>query len=436
MAAVIYNRLSEKMPLGIDASTRFAVNKWTGPLTKSDLEDDSPYNTRKAVGLPPGPIASPGLAVAQGCFGARGRGLSVLRAEDDAGNHFFTRDYEEFLQARRTPRRDAGPRGAEGHAVKGRRGRLRTKVVGRCGVGGATVTFRGRTEHEHKGAGGSDLRGAPGWWRYLGTPLLTRCSPRIHNVAFAARDLDLCYLAFDVQPDRLGEAVGGLVGARSAGGERDRPLQRGCAASRGTPRPPCRTGGSGEHPGVGGGPVRRLQHGRVRLPYERGTRLGHGRLREPDVWCWVLEERLGRWSRASCESAPSRYGCTTAPAVAPKPSAEPPGTGARRRARPSAIEELRTSAAAADLIVNATSAGCTTPSRNLAVFVDRVGKKHMVMELLYGTRTSDLLRGAQLRGALTSDGAEMLVQQATVSFELWTGIPAPVELMRQEVKRA
>jgi len=62
VSAVIYNRLKMGEPLGIDATTRFATNNWTEPLTESDLESDSPYNTRNHQGLPPGPIGSPGLA--------------------------------------------------------------------------------------------------------------------------------------------------------------------------------------------------------------------------------------------------------------------------------------------------------------------------------------------------------------------------------------
>lgn len=61
IARVIYNRLAKNMTLGIDASTRFAVNKTNGePLTVSDLNSDSPWNTRKVAGLPPTPISSPG----------------------------------------------------------------------------------------------------------------------------------------------------------------------------------------------------------------------------------------------------------------------------------------------------------------------------------------------------------------------------------------
>jgi UPF0755 protein len=62
IAAVIYNRLREGIPLGIDATIRFATGNFEEPLTESELAVDSPYNTRLNAGLPPGPISSPGLA--------------------------------------------------------------------------------------------------------------------------------------------------------------------------------------------------------------------------------------------------------------------------------------------------------------------------------------------------------------------------------------
>lgn len=62
IAAVVYNRLREGMPLGIDATVRFATGNYEQPLTESELAVDSPYNTRLNAGLPPGPISSPGLA--------------------------------------------------------------------------------------------------------------------------------------------------------------------------------------------------------------------------------------------------------------------------------------------------------------------------------------------------------------------------------------
>jgi UPF0755 protein len=62
VAAVIYNRLHEGMPLGIDATIRYATGNYESPLTESELATESPYNTRTHGGLPPGPIGNPGLA--------------------------------------------------------------------------------------------------------------------------------------------------------------------------------------------------------------------------------------------------------------------------------------------------------------------------------------------------------------------------------------
>ncbi len=63
IAAVIYNRLKDGTPLGIDATTRYALNKPSGALLQSELDDvESPYNTRKRAGLPPTPIGNPGIS--------------------------------------------------------------------------------------------------------------------------------------------------------------------------------------------------------------------------------------------------------------------------------------------------------------------------------------------------------------------------------------
>lgn len=65
IAAVIYNRLKEGIPLGIDATLRYELKNWTEPLKVSELEADTPYNTRTNAGLPPSPIGNPGLASLQ-----------------------------------------------------------------------------------------------------------------------------------------------------------------------------------------------------------------------------------------------------------------------------------------------------------------------------------------------------------------------------------
>jgi UPF0755 protein len=65
VASVIYNRLHDGTPLGIDATTRFQYNDWIHPIRSSWLRSPSRYNTRIHDGLPPGPIGSPGIASIQ-----------------------------------------------------------------------------------------------------------------------------------------------------------------------------------------------------------------------------------------------------------------------------------------------------------------------------------------------------------------------------------
>jgi UPF0755 protein len=62
VSGILWKRYDAGRGLDVDATVRYALNKPTGPLTKADLESTSPYNTRKFAGLPPGPIANPGLA--------------------------------------------------------------------------------------------------------------------------------------------------------------------------------------------------------------------------------------------------------------------------------------------------------------------------------------------------------------------------------------
>ncbi len=93
IARVIYNRLGQGMPLGIDATSRYWA-ELTGE--EVDFESDSPYNTRRDPGLPPTPIAAPGAAAILAALGpADGPWIYyVLEAE---GRHFFTASNAEFL---------------------------------------------------------------------------------------------------------------------------------------------------------------------------------------------------------------------------------------------------------------------------------------------------------------------------------------------------
>ena len=97
VAAVIYNRLHARMPLGIDATLRYGLDiPPTQAITKRELASSSPYNTRRYPGLPPTPIANPGLAsIKAAAHPARTDYLYFVRKPDHV-HHFFTSSYTAF----------------------------------------------------------------------------------------------------------------------------------------------------------------------------------------------------------------------------------------------------------------------------------------------------------------------------------------------------
>jgi UPF0755 protein len=68
VCSVYYNRLRQSIPLGVDATLLYALGRLTPAPTFAELSLDSPYNTRKHVGLPPGPISNPGKAAILSCI--------------------------------------------------------------------------------------------------------------------------------------------------------------------------------------------------------------------------------------------------------------------------------------------------------------------------------------------------------------------------------
>ena len=99
VAAVIYNRLRKRLPLGIDATIRYGLAiEPTEAIRRSHLESDSPYNTRNRLGLPPTPIGNPGLAsIEAAAHPARVDYLYFVR-KPDCKTHFFTASEQKFLR--------------------------------------------------------------------------------------------------------------------------------------------------------------------------------------------------------------------------------------------------------------------------------------------------------------------------------------------------
>ena len=97
IARVIYNRLDQGMALGIDATVIYALGERKNSLTASDLEIDSPFNTRRVAGLPPTPIGAPGAeAIRAAASPVEGPWLYYVLSDCD-GRHAFSVDYNDFL---------------------------------------------------------------------------------------------------------------------------------------------------------------------------------------------------------------------------------------------------------------------------------------------------------------------------------------------------
>jgi UPF0755 protein len=99
VAAVIYNRLAQGMPLGIDATLRYGLGiEGTRPITAAQLKNQTPYNTSIRKGLPPTPIGNPGVASMQAAAHPAAVDYLYYVRKPDGVHHFFTADEAEFCR--------------------------------------------------------------------------------------------------------------------------------------------------------------------------------------------------------------------------------------------------------------------------------------------------------------------------------------------------
>jgi UPF0755 protein len=94
IAAVYLNRLKIGMKLDADPTVMYAVGKNQGPVLWKDLEADSPYNTYRRVGLPPGPISNFGKASLEAVLNPDSVDFLYFVAKND-GTHAFARTLSE-----------------------------------------------------------------------------------------------------------------------------------------------------------------------------------------------------------------------------------------------------------------------------------------------------------------------------------------------------
>jgi shikimate dehydrogenase len=213
----------------------------------------------------------------------------------------------------------------------------------------------------------------------LGHPVAHSLSPRMQNAAFAARGLDWAYVALDAPPERLEDALRGLVALGFAGANVTTPHKRAVAALCETEEPSVNTLVFREERLLGFSTDAAVLAG---LRADRAVLLGSGGAAEAFVRALPHARRFSRrgdW---------------------------PPDV------------------AGADLVVNATSA------RDEVLVELQPGQT--LVDLPYPETATAL--AARQAGAAVVDGLDVLVAQGAAAFELWTGVPAPVSTMRAAVR--
>jgi shikimate dehydrogenase len=268
----------------------------------------------------------------------------------------------------------------------------------------------------------------------LGHPVAHSLSPRIHNTAFRAQSVDMVYLAFDVHPALLGQAVHGFRALGVRGANVTLPHKETVVPLLDEVKPAADRLGAvntivndqgnlvGHNTDVAGF-LAALRT--VRAEGARGVRclvFGAGGAARAvvagliedgaaDIW---IHNRTEQRAIALCESA-RVWGATSCQVAA--------------------AADLETLARTMDLLVNATSVGLSPEVKDSAVPVDIVDSHHLVLDVVYGPQPTALVATAAAKGAIALDGREMLVMQAADSYRLWTGLEPPLQVMRSSLEK-
>jgi shikimate dehydrogenase len=256
----------------------------------------------------------------------------------------------------------------------------------------------------------------------IGWPVEHSLSPVMHNAAFRATGLDWVYVPLPVPPHALPAAIEGMRALGIAGANVTMPHKLAVVDHLDEV--------SGEAIRIGAVNVI------VRAPGDRligANTDGAGFLR-------FLETSAGVRVRGKTALLLGAGGAARAVAVAFADAggtvviaARDAGAGAEAAAAAGggaaaiSFDGASDAAARADLIVNATPVG--SDGAELVVPADCIEPRHTVVDLIYSPPETPLLAAARSRGALAHNGLGMLVDQAALAFELWTGTPAPVEVM-------
>jgi UPF0755 protein len=109
VAQVVYNRLKMDMPLQLDSTLQYILNKYGQRMLNQDREAQSPYNTYLNRGLPPGPICSPGISSLRAAMAPADVPFLYFVSNADGRTHTFSATLEEHNRAVARFRRDIAP---------------------------------------------------------------------------------------------------------------------------------------------------------------------------------------------------------------------------------------------------------------------------------------------------------------------------------------
>ena len=227
----------------------------------------------------------------------------------------------------------------------------------------------------------------------IGDPVSGSLSPRMQNAAFAARGLDWAYVPLRVEHAALGEAVAGLVSFAFAGANVTTPHKTSVITF-----------------------CHELDESAERAGSVNTLTIDDGRVTGASTDAEALDE-VDPGSAAVIGAG----GAAGAWVAALEARGIPVDTFARRGTWPPRTEDV-------DLVVQA------TPVKDGLLFQPQPGQT--LIELAYFADGSDTVHTAAARaaGATVIDGLEVLARQGAASFERWTGVPAPLEIMRAAIR--
>jgi shikimate dehydrogenase len=269
-----------------------------------------------------------------------------------------------------------------------------------------------------------DVSGATNIAGIIGWPVEASLSPRIHNAAFAATRLDWVYVAFPVRPGEVVTAVKGMRALGVRGLNVTMPHKQEVIAALDELAPEAARAGA----------VNTIVADGERLTGTNTDGAGFLRFLEQDAA--VKADGL----RVTIVGA---GGSARAVALALGDAGAEVTVAARRLEQaeviaakaPGAVRAVTldpgTVTKDADLIVNATPVG--RDGDELPIDASAIEDRHIVVDLIYHPEATPLVRSAREKGAKAFNGMGMLVHQAALSFEIWTGVVAPLDAMRAAV---